>query len=81
MKNKAVIAIGDHDIFYRKSYLEAYERHFMLAKKIVIEENHLKNAQVSSICNYMVNYRLSNMKWNKHLAAKLFVGQGQSCAL
>lgn len=81
LADKAVTAITDRDVFYRKSSFDAYERHFMLAKKIIIEENHLKNMQVSSVCNYVINDRLSNVKWDKHLAAKLFAGQGQSCAL
>lgn len=43
----------------------------MIANEIIIEENHPKNAQVSSVCNYVINYWLSNKKWDMFFSSKV----------
>ena len=44
---------------------------FYVLKKITIEENHPKNVQVPSVCNYVINYWLSNKKWDMSFSSKV----------
>lgn len=50
----------------------------MFAKKIIIEENHPKNVQVSSVCNCVINYWLSNKKWDIVFNSKVFLFRPRS---
>lgn len=54
----------------------------MFAKKIIIEENYPKNVQVSPVCNYVINYWLSNKKWNMFFSSKvIFRPRSELCVV
>jgi len=54
----------------------------MFAKKIIIEENHPKNVQVSSVCSYVINYWLSNKKWAMVFSSKvIFRPRSELCVV
>ena len=54
----------------------------MFAKKITIQENHPKNVPVSSVCNYVINYWLSNKKWDMFFSSKvIFRPRSELCVV
>lgn len=54
----------------------------MFAKKIIIEENHPKNVQVSSVCNYVINYWLSSKEWDMFFSSEvIFRPKSELCVI